>query len=121
IPGNPNPGRTCGRIVELVDMHRTLADVCGIAADAKTEGASLRPLLENPEVAWDRPAFSQVTRGGAKQGKSIMGRSLRTERWRYTEWDEGRAGVELYDHDADPQEMRNLAADAASAEIAAAM
>jgi uncharacterized sulfatase len=37
------------------------------------------------------------------------GRSARTERWRYTEWDEGRAGVELYDHDLDPLEIRNLA------------
>jgi uncharacterized sulfatase len=38
-----------------------------------------------------------------------MGRSVRTERWRYTEWDEGRKGVELYDHDKDPHEYRNLA------------
>jgi uncharacterized sulfatase len=38
-----------------------------------------------------------------------MGRSVRTERWRYTEWDEGRQGVELYDHDNDPRELRNLA------------
>jgi uncharacterized sulfatase len=40
-----------------------------------------------------------------------MGRSVRTERWRYTEWDEGRAGSELYDHDSDPKEMNNLAQD----------
>ncbi len=38
-----------------------------------------------------------------------VGRSVRTERWRYTEWDAGRAGVELYDHDLDPLELRNLA------------
>ncbi len=40
-----------------------------------------------------------------------MGRSVRTDRWRYTEWDEGRAGAELYDHQSDPGEYRNLAAD----------
>jgi len=40
-----------------------------------------------------------------------MGRSVRTERWRYTEWDDGKDGAELYDHDADPQEWKNLAAD----------
>jgi iduronate 2-sulfatase len=34
---------------------------------------------------------------------------LRTPRWRYTEWDEGREGRELYDHDADPRELVNLA------------
>jgi iduronate 2-sulfatase len=131
IPGNPNNGRTCARTVELVDLHKTLADACGIAAGAKTEGASLLPLLKNPEAAWDRPAYSQVTRGlavgtfeaGNKNAgkKGIMGRSVRTERWRYTEWDEGRAGVELYDHDADPQEMKNLAGDTAFARSVAAM
>ena len=31
------------------------------------------------------------------------------ERSRYTEWDESRSGVELYDHDLDPLELRNLA------------
>jgi iduronate 2-sulfatase len=40
-----------------------------------------------------------------------MGRSIRTDRWRYSEWDEGRAGVELYDHNQDPQEFTNLAED----------
>jgi hypothetical protein len=37
-----------------------------------------------------------------------LGQSVRTDRWRYTEWDEGRKGVELYDEQADPAEMRNL-------------
>jgi iduronate 2-sulfatase len=40
-----------------------------------------------------------------------MGRSVRSERYRYTEWDEGREGSELYDHENDPHEFRNLAAD----------
>ncbi len=38
-----------------------------------------------------------------------MGCSIRTHRWRYTEWAEGRAGVELYDHQSDPMEFDNLA------------
>ena len=47
-----------------------------------------------------------------------MGRSVRTERWRYTEWDEGKEGIELYDHDRDPHEYTNLAQDAKSAKTA---
>ena len=41
----------------------------------------------------------------------FFGRSLRTERWRYTEWNDGREGAELYDHEADPHEYKNLATD----------
>jgi uncharacterized sulfatase len=123
VPGNKANGTSCRKPVELVSLHKTLADVCGIAADKNTEGHSLRPLIENPKADWKHAAFSQVTRGaqvgtfaepgkkGKAKGKPIMGRSVRTERWRYTEWDEGRAGVELYDHETDPGEYKNLAAD----------
>ena len=130
LPGNKANGQSCGRTVELVDLHRTLVDLCGIAADSKTEGASLKPLIQNPQAAWSRPAYSQVTRGvavgtdaakKAKDRQSIMGRSVRTERWRYTEWDEGRQGTELYDHDADPREMKNLASDSKNSETVAEM
>lgn len=103
LPGGRHAGRTCRRAVQLVDLYPTLADLCGLAAPADLDGKSLRPLLDNPDAAWDRPARSQVMHEG------IAGRSVRTERWRYTEWDRGRSGVELYDHDTDPLEMRNLA------------
>ncbi len=42
---------------------------------------------------------------------AFLGRSVRTERWRYTEWGEGEYGVELYDHRDDPSEFENLALD----------
>ncbi len=130
VPGNKANGQACGRTVELVDLHRTLADLCGIAADNKTEGESLKPLIQNPQADWNHPAYSQVTRGAvvatdntkkAKAQQGVMGRSVRTERWRYTEWDEGRQGTELYDHESDPREMKNLATDATQVETVALM
>jgi uncharacterized sulfatase len=66
-------------------------------------GKSLVPLLNDPKASWDKPALTFVRRG------KVLGVSIRTERWRYTEWDEGRMGVELYDHENDPHEWRNLA------------
>ena len=39
-----------------------------------------------------------------------MGRSVRTEQYRYTEWPDGSA--ELYDHASDPHEYKNLIKDA---------
>lgn len=110
-PGFAGNGRAAAGIVEFVDIYPTLADLAGLAAPAGLAGRSLRPLLENPGRPWDGAAFTQILRPG--DGRPFTGRSIRTERWRYTEWDEGRLGTELYDHAADPHEWRNLAADPA--------
>jgi uncharacterized sulfatase len=104
-PGMKGRGRSSPRLVELVDLYPTLAELCGLTAPAGLEGRSFRPLLDDPEQSWKAGAYTQLLTG-KKQGRSV-----RTERWRYTEWDDGRLGAELYDHDADPHEYRNLAHD----------
>ena len=109
-PGVEARGRASTRTVEFLDVYPTLTELAGLPAPTGLDGRSLRPLLRNPGDTWDRPALTQVRRGTAAAG-FFMGYSVRTERWRYTEWDGGKRGVELYDEVADPQERRNLAAD----------
>jgi len=114
-------GATSTRPVELVDLHATLADLAGVPAP-KTDGTSLRPLVQKPDAAWDKPAITQVARGGAGRnagGPRTMGYSVRTEQYRYTSW--GESGEELYDHTKDPAEMSNLAGDPKLAPIVAQM
>jgi iduronate 2-sulfatase len=109
-------GRTCGRTVELLDMYPTLVDLCGLKNLPKgLHGKSLRPLLENPRAPWDRPAATQVHR--TRQGRTVRGYSLRTQRHRYTMWDQGREGEELYDYSSDPRELVNLAATPGEADL----
>jgi uncharacterized sulfatase len=107
-------GQACPRTVELTDLHATLADLAGLPAP-KTDGRSLRPLLDNPTAAWDRPALTQVTRGTKDQ--QFFGYSIRTERYRYTEWDRGQRGVQLLDYEKDPAESKNFATDPTYADI----
>jgi uncharacterized sulfatase len=102
-PGMRAPGAVCRRPVELMNLYATLAELAGLPVPPTVEGKSIATLLRNPGAPWERPAYCVVTRGEAK-----LGRAIYTERYRYTEWDEGRAGVELYDHAGDPHEYRNL-------------
>lgn len=101
------PGKRAGlaspRLVEFVDLYPTLAELSGLPAPAGVEGTSFVPLLNDPNRAWKKAAFTQV-RGGNNARHSI-----RTERYAYIEG--GNEPVELYDHKTDPGEFKNLAAD----------
>ncbi len=105
-------GAVCPALVELVDLFPTLCDVCGLAQPRGLEGLSMAPLLSNPARSWKKAAFSQFPRpfSPGKSGEG-MGYSVRTGRYRYTEWRlPGREiEIELYDHEKDPYETVNAA------------
>lgn len=106
-PGVTKPGGVAAAPVSQVDLYPTLAELCDVPAPTNLQGQSLVPILRDPTQAGRGWALTQVTRKG--QGGGFFGYSLSTLRHRYTEWDEGRAGRELYDHEADPRELTNLA------------
>lgn len=112
--GVPARGQASQRTVELLDLYPTLADLCALSSTpAGLQGRSVTPLLKNPAAHWEHPAISQVLRQSGE--KRVMGYSLRTQKYRYTFWNEGAEGEELYDYDAEPRELKNLANDPASA------
>lgn len=103
-PGMDGKGKACERVAELIDLYPTLADLCGLPIPEELPGISLKPQLDDPTLPTKEAALTQVRRGNG-----IDGYSIRTERWRYTQWDDGKQGVELYDHQTDPHEFTNLA------------
>ena len=113
-PGMAQEGVATGHLAELVDIYPTLVELCGLPEVRGLEGTSLVPLLKDPDHAIKTAAFTMVSRDGP-----VPARSVRSERYRYTEWPDGSA--ELYDHRVDPHEYVNLAGDPASAKALAEM
>jgi arylsulfatase A-like enzyme len=105
-PGMKTGGQRSDSLIELLDVYPTLCDLCGVPAPKHLQGQSLRPLLNDPSASIHDHAFTQARRG---KNAEFWGRTVRTARWRCTEWDEGKNGLELYDHDNDPHEYINLA------------
>ncbi len=119
VPGQKSAGRRTAALVELLDVYPTLADLCGLAPPHNLEGRSLRPLFDDPRSTIKNGAITQHPRpayGPARSNPDVMGYSLRTDRYRYTEWRRLKDGEtiarELYDHRTDPGETRNLATSA---------
>lgn len=103
VPGENGMGRRTDSLIEFVDLYPTLADYAGLKPPHKLSGTSLRPVLTDASRTVKQAAYTQVNRG------KVIGRSVRTDRWRYTEWGAlGKDGIELYDHRSDVGEYHNL-------------
>lgn len=98
-PGVTAAGKTAKSLAEMVDFYPTLAELSGLKPPKYVSGISLVPALKDASATPRTSAYTQYD----------SGYSIRTDRYRYTEWgDSGEYGAELYDHKSDPAEMMNL-------------
>lgn len=106
-PGVSQAGAVAEAPAALLDLYPTLTELCEVPAPENLQGQSLVPMLKDASTPGRGWALTQVQR--RRQGEHLDGYSLRTPRWRFTEWDNGRAGRELYDRVNDSLELTNLA------------
>lgn len=102
VPGLTKQGASANGLVEMVDIFPTLAELCGVTPPAHLQGRSFAPLLKDAGAPGKEYAYTVVKRGNQ------LGRAIRFEHWRYTEWGSPDQ-AELYDLKSDPREFTNLA------------
>ena len=104
-------------LVEQVDIYPTLCQLAGLPLPKHLQGRSLKPMLESPDAKGKQVAISTMVSTRTK----LIGHSVRTDAFRYIEWDEGRGGEQLYDLRTDPDELHDLSKAPAQAERMARM
>lgn len=104
-PGASEQGQRTTSLAELVDLYPTLANLCGLKTPDYLDGTNLVPVLNDRKQTVKAYAYTQLRRG------NFDGYSVRTDRYRFTSWDAGSKGEQLYDLQNDPQESKNLISD----------
>jgi iduronate 2-sulfatase len=119
-PYKSQVGNTTQAITELVDIFPTLCDLANIPKPAYAQGASLVPLMDDPNLPWKKASFSQFHRRPQEtpDGNRYMGYSVNTQKYHYIAWHtwDNKSGTkgelvgeELYDTTNDPTERYNVA------------
>ena len=111
-------GAKTSALVETVDLYPTLCELAGLPAPKdlqSLDGESFVRVLKNPSRETKDAVFHAYPRRPRGKGE-VIGRAVRTERYRLVEWKAAgapadTAELELYDYKKDPDELRNLAKD----------
>ena len=96
-PGSGSKANKNPQVVSLLDIYPTLTEMCGLPVSDRLEGESLVPLFDDPNASRSKPVLNSWYYGNL---------AVRSNRWRYIRYRDGSG--ELYDHQQDPGERRNL-------------
>lgn len=92
--------KVVNRPVGLIDIYPTLIELSHLPVREANQGLSLVSIMENANADWRDAILTVYPRGG---------NALRSLRYRYIHYEDG--SEEFYDHQSDPNEWTNLAAD----------
>lgn len=108
---SPARGQVRSEPVELMDVMPTLLACAGVPIPAGVDGRSVLPLLHGTGESWREHLHGEmsVCGGASDYGGCATGMQFLTDgRWKFI-WEPGPGHTYLFDLDADPQELQNLA------------
>jgi arylsulfatase A-like enzyme len=111
VPGQ-QPSLKTDAFVEFVDIYPTLCELAGLELPGHLQGISFAPLVADPERTWKEGAITVWPLNRNSPERWVMSYTIQTERYRYTEWIQGKTGElvarDLFDHEMDPDENVNV-------------
>ena len=112
MPGQSKGSFKTDAFVEFVDIYPSLCELAGIELPDHLQGASFAPLVENPDKPWKEGAITVWPLNRNDPEKVVIGYSIQTDRYRFTEWIRESSGEvmarDLFDHELDPGENVNI-------------
>ena len=112
-------------LVSLLDLAPTLLEAVGLPVPSDMQGNSIFPLLRRRKEEWPEEVFVQIS-------ESQVGRSIRTQRWKYCvvapkkdgrkdSYSDRYVESHLYDLQADPYELANVVGHSSYAQVATSL
>jgi arylsulfatase A-like enzyme len=114
-PGGLEAPRTEARLVANIDLAPTIAAIMAARPQGPVDGVSLVPMLSGRSDEWREALVLEGWENSA--GETFQ--AIRTADRKYVRYENGEE--ELYDLEADPYELENLASDPASADEKASL
>ena len=123
MPGRVAAGKACEQVANAPDLIATLFAFAGIKPTNGLHGRDISPLLKKPGANWPHPCLYEHTGDhfGDDVAKVLVGNPKNAiyqkvpwytavvhERWKYIRYLQPGVPEELYDLDADPEELKNV-------------
>lgn len=126
MPGRVPAGKVCPQSVNAPDLVVTFFRFVGLDLPWEMHGRDLTPLLRNPAAEWSHPVLyehtgrsygSDVTRKVKEKDEPVHNEvpwytAVRLGKYKYIRYLRAGEPEELYDLNADPEELTNLASKA---------
>ncbi|MCC6454134.1 MAG: sulfatase [Caldilineaceae bacterium] len=111
-PGQIQAGAVSDALFGVIDHLPTLLSLCGVEASARLQGVDLAPTLRGEAQTAPSSLFlMDMVRMDESHAQNMdEWRGLRTERYTYARWLDGRPWL-LYDNENDPYQLINLVDD----------